>query len=389
MKILMLAPQPFFEPRGTPLSVLGRLKALSELGHSVDLITYHLGQNVVIPNVFIHRTPKIAFINTISVGPSMKKLFLDIFVMTKAIRLLQKRRYDLLHTHEEASFFGVLLAWVFRVPHLYDMHSSLPQQLTNFRYGRFRPLMSLFKWLERKVINSSSAMITICPALEEHARKINGQIPHVMIENVASEVDPEAVSEEEVQRFKTIHGLDERKIVLYAGTFEPYQGIDLLVTSAKRIILRRQDILFLLMGGKADQVRHYQSMAAKLGLSSYFCFTGMRPPGEVPQAVKLCHVLVSPRTSGTNTPLKIYAYLRSGKPIVATKIHSHTQILTPEASVLVEPAPDALADGVLSVLDNAEFARRLGLQSKQLFESRYSFEKYLERTQEILQMAVS
>ena len=38
MKSLMIAPQPFFQPRGTPFSVLGRLHALSELGHSVDLV---------------------------------------------------------------------------------------------------------------------------------------------------------------------------------------------------------------------------------------------------------------------------------------------------------------------------------------------------------------
>jgi glycosyltransferase involved in cell wall biosynthesis len=389
MKILMLAPQPFFEPRGTPLSILGRLKALSELGHEVDLITYHVGQNVDIPNVVIHRTPKMAFISAISVGPSMKKLFLDIFVMTKAIRLLWNEHYSLLHTHEEASFFGVFLARLFKLPHLYDMHSSLPQQLTNFRYSRFRPLISLFAWLEHKVINSSSALITICPALEEHVRRINRKVPHVMIENVASEVHPEIVSEEDVRRFSADHRLEDRKIVFYAGTFEPYQGIDLLVTSAGRIIRRRKDVLFLLMGGKADQVRYYESMAENLGLSSYFRFTGMRPPKEIQQAVKLSHVLVSPRVSGTNTPLKIYAYLRSGKPIVATKISSHTQVLTPEVSVLVEPAPDALAEGVLSVLESTQIASRLGLQARRLFDGRYSFEGYLQKTREILEMAVT
>ena len=39
MKILMVAPQPFFEPRGTPISVYQRLEALSALGHHIDLLT--------------------------------------------------------------------------------------------------------------------------------------------------------------------------------------------------------------------------------------------------------------------------------------------------------------------------------------------------------------
>ena len=71
MKILMLAPQPFFEPRGTPFSVLGRLKALSALGHEVDLLTYHVGQDVDVPGAVIHRTPKIWFIKSVKIGPSL------------------------------------------------------------------------------------------------------------------------------------------------------------------------------------------------------------------------------------------------------------------------------------------------------------------------------
>ena len=46
LKILMVAPQPFSSPRGTPLSVLHRIRALVEQGHSVDLITYPFGENI-------------------------------------------------------------------------------------------------------------------------------------------------------------------------------------------------------------------------------------------------------------------------------------------------------------------------------------------------------
>jgi glycosyltransferase involved in cell wall biosynthesis len=385
MKILMLAPQPFFEPRGTPLSVLGRLKALSELGHKVDLVTYHVGQNVAIPHVVIFRTPKIGIIRTISVGPSAKKLLLDMFVMAKAIRMLWKERYDLLHTHEEASFFGILLAKFFSVPHLYDMHSSLPQQLSNFRYSRFRPLLVLFQWLEQRVINSSDAVITICPALEAYARKINAQIPHVMIENVATDVDQGCIREEDVQKFSFAHGLDGGKIVVYAGTLEPYQGIDLLIESARIVAAQRLDVIFLLMGGKPEQIQHYKEKVDRIGLSKFFRFTGIRPPNEVRIAVRLSDILVSPRTSGTNTPLKIYSYLRAGKPIVATNLYTHTQVLNEEVSVLVEPEPTALAEGILSVLNDPASAKQMGRRAGEFFEHRYSFERFLQKTRAILE----
>ncbi len=57
MKILMIAPQPFFEPRGTPISVYQRIEGLSKLGHSVDLVTYHIGEDVEIPGLRIFRAP--------------------------------------------------------------------------------------------------------------------------------------------------------------------------------------------------------------------------------------------------------------------------------------------------------------------------------------------
>jgi hypothetical protein len=64
MKIFMIAPVPFFEPRGTPFAVLGRAKALSVLGHEVDILTYPVGQDVSIPGITIYRTPSFKIIST-------------------------------------------------------------------------------------------------------------------------------------------------------------------------------------------------------------------------------------------------------------------------------------------------------------------------------------
>lgn len=384
----MIAPQPFFEPRGTPFSVLGRIKALSQLGHRVDLVTYHIGEDISNPRVTIYRTPRIRFIKKIGIGPSLTKLFLDVLLFFKALRLLHKNSYDILHTHEEAGFFGVLLAKFYRIPHLYDMHSSLPQQLNNFQYTRFRPLIALFEWLERRTINASSAVITICPALEERVKLINQRVHQVMIENVANEGDPEMVSEEDLRLFKAAHSLDERKTVLYAGTFEPYQGIELLIDGAAQVLRQDQEVFFLMMGGKPEQVDHYQRKVMKMGLISHFRFTGIRPPKEIPMAIRLSSILVSPRISGTNTPLKIYAYLQSGKPIVATNIYSHTQVLNSDLAVMVEPKPESLARGVLMLLGDPGFAQRLGAEARRLFERRYGFQMYVQKTEQVLQMAL-
>jgi glycosyltransferase involved in cell wall biosynthesis len=388
MKILMVAPQPFFEPRGTPFSVLGRLRALSALGHEVDLVTYHIGEDVQVPGVKIFRTLRIPFITQISIGPSVLKLFLDGFLLVKTLWMLLTRRYDLLHTHEEASFFGFVFARLFGLRHLYDMHSSLPQQLKNFEYTKLAPMVSLFGWFERRVIDSSHAVITICPALKSQVETINTQVPHVMIENVATEGNPDEVTEEACLQFRQIHGLVGKRIVLYTGTFEPYQGLDLLIEGAQQVVQEHPDVMFLLMGGKPAQFTMYQQRADELGLQSFFRFIGMRPPKEVPIALKICEVLVSPRSSGTNTPLKIYGYLQSGKPIVATNLYTHTQVLSPDAAMLVDTSPEAFGGGISTVLSDRHLAKQLGAGARQLFEAQYSYQNFINKTDHVLQMAM-
>ena len=384
----MVAPQPFFEPRGTPFSVLGRLKALSKLGHEVDLVTYHIGEDVVIPDVVIRRIPDIPFIRKISIGPSAKKLFLDMFLLVKTMSLLMRRRYDLLHSHEEASFFCVFFAKVFRVPHLYDMHSSLPQQLGNFQYSKFSPLIWLFTFLEKITINSSQAVITICPALEEQVKDVCPHAPHLMIENMTIERSPDSVPDEDVQQFKATYQLEGRRIVLYTGTFETYQGIPLLIQSAKAVVEKIPNVVFVLMGGTPQQVDDVRSQIKEEGLLSSFCLTGSRPSTEIPCAIRAADILVSPRIKGTNTPLKIYAYLQSGKPIVATNLSTHTQVLNEHVAFLTDTNETAFANGILDSLMHEEDATARGHRARELFETQFSYDIYLEKTAKILDLAL-
>ncbi len=384
----MVAPQPFFEPRGTPFSVLGRLKALSSLGHEVDLVTYHIGEDVAIPGVAIHRISSVPFIKKISIGPSLKKLFLDGFIFVKTATMLMRKRYDLLHSHEEASFFCIFFAKVFRVPHLYDMHSSLPQQLENFHYTKFSPIIWLFGFLEQLTINSSQAVITICPALEKQVMKGNPHAPHLMIENVTIECSPDDVPEADVKIFKTAFGLHERIIILYTGTFEAYQGIPLLIGSARDVVAKIPNVVFVLMGGTPPQVEMIQSQIREVGLLPYFCLTGSRPSMEIPCAIRAAHLLVSPRVKGTNTPLKIYAYLQSGKPIVATNLSTHTQVLNEQVAILVEPTSTSFAEGIIESVLQEEEARKRGSRARNLFDREFSYDIYLEKTERILALAL-
>jgi hypothetical protein len=162
MNILMLAPEPFFEPRGTPISVYFRIQALGELGHGVTLVTYPIGRDVVLRGLKVVRPPNLLGIRRIRIGPSLAKLPLDALLFLQAALEIAGNRYDLVYSHEEAALLGVWLARVWRKPHVYDMHSSLPQQLENFGFTRSPLLVSLFRRMERFVLRNSQSVLVIC-----------------------------------------------------------------------------------------------------------------------------------------------------------------------------------------------------------------------------------
>lgn len=391
MKALVIAPQPFFSPRGTPFSVYYRTAVLAELGVEVDLLTYGEGQDVDLPNVRILRIPRFGFLGPVAVGPSMKKLFLDVFVLARAVALLTRKRYDFVHAHEESVFFCRFLKPVFGFRLVYDMHSSLPQQLTNFGYTRSRFLIGLFEKLEDSCLARADAVITICPELASYvAERVPDRWRHLLIENslfadvrLKSDRGPSSRERDADWESQVPAG---RPVIGYAGTFEPYQGIGVLIEAVAAVRRERPDAFLLMVGGTPEQVAAERERAERLGLGDDCLFTGRVPQSVAKSLMKRADVLTSPRVQGTNTPLKVYEQLASGKPLVATRILSHTQVLTDDVSFLAEPEPPALARAILAALRDDEARRRVVAAAHALYEREYAPAAYERKMRQLLEI---
>jgi len=376
----MLAPEPFFEPRGTPFSEFHRIKALGELGHHVDLVTYPIGRDVELPNLRIFRSLRPPFVRKVRIGPSFTKIVLDALMLLTIARRIWSEKYDAIHSHEEMGIVGVWLAKWLRIPHLYDMHSSLPQQLTNFKYSKSASLRAMFNWMEDQMVHKSDVVITICQELQDTVTEMGVADRSLLIENVmGGDVDePPSRSPQDV---RAQWGIPERApLALYTGTFEAYQGVDMLIDAAAIVAKRRSDAKVLVVGGEPAQVEAAKARAQSAGAGAIMVFTGQQPAREIPGFVQACDVLVSPRIRGTNTPLKIYSYLRSGKPIVATNLLTHTQVLSPEIARLAEPAPESFAAAILDLIDRPDERARLSAAARAVAQEKYSRESYLKRT---------
>ncbi|MBE0427933.1 MAG: glycosyltransferase family 4 protein [Nitrospirae bacterium] len=379
----MLAPEPFFETRGTPFSVFHRSKALGTLGHEVDLVVYHVGENVNINNVVVHRIPPLPFVKQVKIGPSLIKIPLDIVMLFKAVQMLLIKNYDCIHVHEEAALFGSILKKIFKTSQIYDMHSSIPQQLVNFNFTNNKALIKLAVLGEKFIIKNSEAVIAICPQLGETVKSIDPEKKLWIIENPSVSGNDCKNPDVESDKIRNYLGVNNRKVILYTGTFEPYQGIDLMIKSVPRVVEEMNDVLFVMVGGEETQIKEMEKLAEQLQVRDFIKFTGKRPVNEMPLYMGIADILASPRITGTNTPLKLYSYLESGKPIVATNLSTHTQVLNKEVAVLTEPEPDSFAEGLLKILLNEDLGKEIGIKGKELAEIKYSYSAYLYKTEDV------
>ena len=388
MHILMIAPEPFFEPRGTPFSEYHRIRALLELGHTVDLVTYPFGEDVALPGLRVFRALRPPLVRRVGIGPSFAKVPLDLSLAATALRRALSERYDMVHSHEEGAAIGVVLAWWLGVPHLYDMHSSLPQQLGNFKFSQSRVLRWVFERFERVAVARSRVVIVICPELQRLVQELRPGSEPVLIENApgAGETGGAALAPHAVRAaVRTRYGLqDTAPVILYTGTFEAYQGLELLFAAAPSVLSARPDARFVLAGGAPAQIDAFKSQVRSLGIDGQVVFAGERPAREIPDLLSAADVLVSPRSRGTNTPLKIYQYLRSGRVIVATRLLTHTQVLDDGVAILTEATPAAFAAGILQAIGDPAAAARIGDAAAELAATKYSHEAYLARTREAI-----
>ena len=376
MRILMIAPQPFFEPRGAPLCVYHHIKALVLLGYKVDLVTYPFGKDVDLPGLKIYRAPGIPFIKSVKPGFSLVKFPLDMLVLLTVLWRLCVGRYRYLHTHEEAALIGVLLAPLFGCKHLYYMHCDL-SQLVPLYMRRF--VLTVQAYIARR----ANTIIAFYPEVISTVRGMApGQCIHTLLPPSIND-GLSCVSEEDVVRLRRLWNLGTGPVLLYTGTLEPYQGLELLLQSVCTVRASFPEARYVLVGGNDAQVKQLKQLAQKLGIMNTVRFTGQRPLEEMPHYMALAHIVLSPRSEGTHVPLKVYTYLHSGKAILATNILSHTQILTPEMALLVSPTAEGLAQGALTLLREPERTCTLGRYSQDVAKEHYSWSVFLEKSRQI------
>ena len=374
-RVLLVAPQPFYQDRGTPIAVRQVVEGLSQLGYSVDILTYPVGSDIQVPGVRLIRTANPLRFKSVPVGLSARKLLLDIPLTLALLSRLRSGAYSCIHAVEEAAFPAVLLGRHYRVPVIYDMQSSLPEQLATHPGLGTTPIRHLLgqleAWLLRRadMVVSSAGLASLVRQVAPETPLREWHYPSVMVP--AARGDAERLR----RRLAIPPG---RPVVLYGGTFESYQGLGQLLEAIPAVRAVMPDATFVLVGAENGTGAAVRAQGAALLQSGALHVVDRQPRHEIPSYLGLADVLVSPRSYGGNLPLKVFDYLAAGRPIVATDIPTHRTVLNEDRAVLVPTGSSDLARGILSLLLDPEHADRLARAGRRYAEEHLGWARFVD-----------
>ena len=374
-RILLIAPQPFFQWRGSPLRVSFNARALAELGYAVDLLVMPVGQDLPLPGVTLHRAPNIIRARDLPIGPSLPKAILDISLYFKAAALARRQAYTVFHGIEDAGPIAAVLARRWRAKVVFEKHSDP----ASYKKGLIRNfVMAGYRRVERFSIRRADAVICTGPALVDQARAIAPEKPvHHIFDIPSSLVEPDPARAAAVR--KKLGLAPDAVLALYVGSFAVYQGIDLLFRSIPPALRKCPHLQVAIIGGSPAEVAARQVEMATAGCAGRVHFPDQIHPDELPHTLAAADILLSPRIAGTNTPLKLLDYLKAGRAIVACDNPANRLIVDDSNACLVAPAPEAFAAGLAALAADTPLRERLGAAGHRLYLSTYNYHQFKQR----------
>lgn len=374
LRVLAIAPHSFYIDRGTPIDVDILVRALAERGCAVDLACYHEGEHREYPGLAIHRIEAGPELANIGPGFSGKKLRADRRLYKLAMSLALQNDYDVVHAGEEAVFMAMRIRSKLGVPYVYDMDSSIAQQMVE-KMPWLRPVAFGFNAFEARAIRKAVACAPVCHALGDLAKARGAR--HYEVLHDISQIDPDSMTAGDRDLGEEL-GL-EGPVFMYVGNFEPYQGVELLLQGFAESMKRGTKASLVIAGGSDEHLAEYRHKASALGLDGHAHFIGRWPVNDLGDLLTQADVLVAPRTRGINTPQKIFPYMHSGKAVLLTELPTHTQIVDDTVCMLGQPTPSGFADSIDTLANDAGLRDRLGAAGRAFVERDHVYAAHRRR----------
>jgi glycosyltransferase involved in cell wall biosynthesis len=366
----MIAPTSFFADYGGHIRILEEARALQRRGHRLTIATYHNGDDL--PGLDIRRSWDVPWIKRALVGSSRHKLYLDVALSYRALATALRLRPTIIHAHmHEGALMGAALRRLLGVPLIFDFQGSLTAEMIDHRFLRadgrlYRPL----RQIERQINLQAAALITSTANAADLLRRDFG-FPAERLHSVNDRVDTDRYQpfdgspawEAERQRLRAELGIPAgRPIVAYLGLLAPYQGVNVLMEAARRLLPELPDVHFLIMG--YPDVPSYRRLAESLGIAGNVTLPGRILYKDAHAYLSLGDVAVAPKMSATEGSGKIPLYMAMALPTITFESPVGREYLADTGIYAAFGSADDLAAKIRLALDQREWAAGLGRLSR-------------------------
>jgi 1,2-diacylglycerol 3-alpha-glucosyltransferase len=334
--IVMVAACPFPVNYGSPGAIRELTETLSEMGHSVHVVTYGEGDDLPVGNAKLHRVSKISSGGP-QVGPTTHKLLIDILLVIKLCQVIRTEKIEIIHAHNyEGGLAGVLAKFVTWKPLIYNAVNLMSEELIS--YGFFKPAF-VGRWL-------AAVLDWFVPIFPDHIIAVTQElydwhaahgVKKERLTLVPCGVRPAMFEGADPAALRSKYNVGSRPVVMYTGIHSAFQRVDYLLRAFTVVLKAEPSALLMIVTPLSDEPNYPANveLAKSLGIFEHVIFVGPHELAELPAYLALASVAVVPRPECHGHPIKLLNYMMASKPIVCFEAgakgvrHLHDAFIVP------------------------------------------------------------
>ena len=370
MKILVIAPTPFFADRGTHIRILEEALALEKRGHDVTIVTYHIGKDIdtsIKTKIDVRRIRRLLFwYKKIEAGPDWQKILLDVMLIRKAFNLARTKKPDIIHGHLHE---GVLIGWIVKkilfwrsIRLVADFHGSLTKEMVSHSYLNGGALKKLFLFIEKWIDNLGDEALT---SSSENTSDIVRFRTDKKVQTVLDGANPAHYEiPESKEDLKKQFGLPlDKVIVTYTGALTANKGVQYLLDAIPLVLKQSDNVHFVLAGFPAENVIKFvdenrlEKFVQVVSPLSYF---------QLPKLLLASDIGIDPKDSATlQASGKILQYMAAGLGVVCYDRSNNREYLGEGAQYVEDISAVGLAEGIVALANDSQKNTLMGKLNKQ------------------------
>lgn len=369
--------------------ILSVIQELVKQGHTVELVYAGTPSEVL-------NSPALS---VTAVSHHSSKIGRDLALGWGIVRAVRQRPVDIVyHRFTKSSFIPLVCAKLLKKPIVLELNSDLRSDIRHY-WDKASLKWKLVEIIERINYFLVDHIIVVSQGVAE-AIQTRFQISADKVSIVPNGADLEVFRPMDPVECRHKLGLEvDHYYVAFAGTFQPWQGLETIVNAAYYLQEYHKPINFLIVGDGPEAPR-IRKLVSNLGLQNAFHLPGWCCPEKTALYLGASDVCLAPYTKSALTepsqsktegaimsrsPLKTYSYLAAGRPIIASHFANAGKLVEEiGAGTAVEPeSPSALAEAIASTLNDESARHQQGLAARAAAEARFGWDVVAQRITDI------